>query len=41
MGDLLCAGRYAHNVKALKTDLESEVRTGRDFPSGVNRRREE
>lgn len=41
LGDLLCAGRYARNAKALKMDLESEVRTGKDFPSGVNRRREE
>lgn len=35
MGDLLCSRGYAHNFKALKMDLESEVRTGRDFSSGV------
>lgn len=35
MGDLLYARGCAHNIKALKMDLESEIRTRRDFSSGV------
>lgn len=36
MGDLLCARRYAQNMKALKMDLDSEVRTRRASNCGLS-----